>query len=178
MTGTLTLPAGTAAAPSLQFTGSTNTGLSTPTANALSFDINGTEAININSSKNITVDNFTGSAGVVHNNALGQLTSSLIVNADITPATIANSSLAAISSTNVANDIVVRDGSGNFSAGTITASLSRRGYGPCVAGLTFNGWHSYGYINTSCWHRSSSIFTIYRWNKYWVLLCNGEYTII
>ena len=32
--------------------------------------------------------------------------------------------LATISSSNIAGDIVVRDGSGNFSAGTITANLS------------------------------------------------------
>ena len=38
MTGTLTHPAGTAAAPSIQFTGSTNTGISAATANTLSFD--------------------------------------------------------------------------------------------------------------------------------------------
>jgi trimeric autotransporter adhesin len=122
LTGTLTVPAGTAAVPSLQFTGSTDTGLSAATANVLSFDISGTEQMNLSSS-GLTIDGFT-TAGVVHNSSAGLLTSSLIVNADITNATITNAKLAAISSSNIANDIVVRDGSGNFSAGTITASLT------------------------------------------------------
>ncbi|MFA6066704.1 MAG: hypothetical protein WC707_05995 [Candidatus Babeliaceae bacterium] len=123
MTGTLTHPAGTRAAPSIQFTGSTNTGFSSPSANTLSFDVNGTEAINISSSGGILIDNFTGTAGVVHNSALGLLTSSLIVNSDITPGTISNASLASISSANTPNTIVLRDASGDFSAGTITAAL-------------------------------------------------------
>ncbi|MFA6066703.1 MAG: hypothetical protein WC707_05990 [Candidatus Babeliaceae bacterium] len=123
MTGALTLPAGTAASPTLKFSGSTNTGLSAPVPNTLSFDVNSTEAININSSGNITVDNFTGTAGVVHSSALGVLSSSLIVNSDITPGTISNASLASISSSNTPNTIVLRNASGDFSAGTITGAL-------------------------------------------------------
>ncbi len=123
MTGALTMPAGTAASPSIKFTGSTNTGISAATVNTLSFDTNGVERMNINATGGVTIDGFT-TAGVVHNSAAGLLSSSLIVNADITPGTITNASLAAISSSNVANDIVVRDGSGNFAAGTITAALS------------------------------------------------------
>jgi trimeric autotransporter adhesin len=58
LTGTLTLPAGSIANPSLQFTGNgtTNTGLSSPAQNTISFDINGSEAMNINSAGNVTVD--------------------------------------------------------------------------------------------------------------------------
>lgn len=77
-------------------------------------------------------------AGVVHNNASGTLSSSLILNADVDPsAAIVDTKLATIStsgkvsnsattatSSNTASTIVLRDGSGNFSAGTITASLS------------------------------------------------------
>ncbi len=122
LTGTLTVPAGTAAAPSFQFTGGTNTGISSATANTLSFDTSGVERMNISSS-GVTIDAFS-TAGVVHNSAAGLLTSSLIVNADITAGTIANSALATISSSNIAGDIVVRDGSNNFAAGTITASLN------------------------------------------------------
>jgi trimeric autotransporter adhesin len=47
MTGTLVHPAGTAAAPSIQFTGSTNTGISAATANRLSFDTDGAERMAI-----------------------------------------------------------------------------------------------------------------------------------
>jgi hypothetical protein len=123
LTGTLVLPAGTIVAPSLEFTGSsTGTGISASAADVLSFDIAGTEKMNISSS-GITIDAFS-SAGVVHNSNTGLLSSSLIVDADITAATITNDKLANISSSNVANDIVVRDGAGNFSAGTITASLT------------------------------------------------------
>lgn len=47
MTGALTLPAGSAANPSLQFTGSTNTGFSAATANTISCSSNGTEKMTI-----------------------------------------------------------------------------------------------------------------------------------
>ncbi|MDD3875189.1 MAG: DUF1566 domain-containing protein [Bacteroidales bacterium] len=77
-------------------------------------------------------------AGIIHNNASGVLSSSLIVNGDISnAAAITDSKLAAITTTgkvansattatsvNTANSIVLRDASGNFSAGTITGSLS------------------------------------------------------
>jgi len=122
MTGVLTLPAGSAGTPALQFTGSTNTGISAATADTLSFDTGGSERMNISSS-GVAVPAFS-TAGVVHNNASGLLSSSLIVNADITNATIANAKLATIDSANTAGAIVVRDGSGNFSAGTITANLA------------------------------------------------------
>jgi hypothetical protein len=76
-------------------------------------------------------------AGVVHNDATGLLSTSLIVNADVDPAAgIVDTKLATIStpgkvansattatSANTPNTIVLRDGSGNFSAGTITAAL-------------------------------------------------------
>ena len=123
MTGTLTHPAGTAATPSIQFTGSTNTGISAATANTLSFDTSGVERMNI-STAGVTIDAL--GVGVVHSSSAGLLSSSLIVNADITAGTITNASLATISSTNTAGNIVVRDGSGNFAtimimlAGTTT----------------------------------------------------------
>jgi hypothetical protein len=139
LTGAVTVPAGTIAAPSIKFTGSsTGTGISAPTANQLSFDISSSEQMNINSSgvniagilsvndevMNGTLQIASLSTGVLHSDSSGDITSSLIVDADITAATITNDKLAAISSSNVANDIVVRDGAGNFSAGTITASLT------------------------------------------------------
>ena len=55
MTGTLQLPAGTMAAPSLVFTGSTTTGLSAPVANTLSFSTNATERFRIDSQGNMGV---------------------------------------------------------------------------------------------------------------------------
>ena len=96
MTGALQLPAGVASAPSLVFTGSTTTGLSASVADVLSFDISGVEQMKLSSS-GLTIDEFT-TAGVVHNNASGLLSSSLIVNADIdAAANIADTKLATIS---------------------------------------------------------------------------------
>ena len=113
MTGALILPAGTSAVPSLQFTGSTNTGLSANIPNILSFNTNGTERMSINGSGNVII-NSLNSAGVVHTDITGLLSTSAIVNADIANATITNSKLATISSSNISGAIVVRDGSGNF----------------------------------------------------------------
>jgi hypothetical protein len=136
MTGTLQLPAGSTALPSLIFTGSTSSGLSANTGN-LSFSTNALERLRISSGGIISIDTFT-MAGIVHNNASGDLSSSLIVNADIDAsaaitdtklATISTASKVANSATtatnlNNANTIVSRDPSGNFSAGTITANLT------------------------------------------------------
>jgi hypothetical protein len=77
-------------------------------------------------------------AGLIHNNAAGLLSSSLLVNADVSAgAAIVDTKLATIStankvsnsattatSSNTNSAIVARDGSGNFSATTITANLT------------------------------------------------------
>ena len=77
------------------------------------------ERLKIASGGTVSIDGFT-TAGVVHNDASGNLSSSLIVNADITNATISNAKLATISSANTSGNIVVRDGSGNFATNMIT----------------------------------------------------------
>ena len=83
-----------------------------------------------------TLSNLSAT-GIVHNNNNGLLTTSLIVNADIsTAAAITDNKLATISTAgkvansattatgnNIVNTIVARDGSGNFSANIITANL-------------------------------------------------------
>jgi len=119
MTGTLQLPAGTTAVPALQFTGSTSTGISAPSSNTLSFDINGSEAVNIGNTGAVTITGLN-TVGVVHTNASGTLSTSPVVNADIANATITNAKLAAISSLNTPNTIVLRDNSGNFTTNMIT----------------------------------------------------------
>lgn len=136
MTGALTLPGGLVTTPSLQFTGSTNTGLSA-VSNVLSFSTNSLERMKISSAGTVSINGFTV-AGVVHNDALGNLTTSLITNADIvngagitdnklanisTAGKVLNSATTATTS-NTPNTIVLRDGSGNFSAGIITADLN------------------------------------------------------
>ncbi len=118
LTGALTLPAGTTSSPSLIFTGSSTTGLSA-TSGALSLSTSGIERINLSSTGTIKF-NSLNSAGVVHTDVLGNLSTSLIVNADITSGTIANSALATVSSSSNNNYIVARDSSGNFTTNMIT----------------------------------------------------------
>ena len=134
LTGALRLPAGSTSSPALNFTGSTTTGFSAASG-ALSISTAGTERLKIASSGTLSVNAFS-TAGVVHNDASGNLSSSLIVDADISSsAAIANSKLATLTasglvsnsattatSANTANAIVARDASGNFTAGTITAT--------------------------------------------------------
>lgn len=136
MTGALQLPAGSSAAPSLNFTGSANTGLSA-NAGALSLNTNGTERLKISNTGVVSIDGFS-TAGVVHNDGSGNLASSLIMNNDISNSAaisdsklamitsvgkVANSATTATSASNP-NTIVSRNAAGNFSAGVITASLN------------------------------------------------------
>ena len=136
MSGNLVLLAGTSTGPSLNFTGSLTTGLSA-SAGSLTLSTSGTGAITISSAGVVAINGFIV-AGIVHNDGSGNLTSSTIVNADISAsASISDTKLATISTTgkvsnsattatggNFNSTIVARDTSGNFSAGTITASLA------------------------------------------------------
>src|SRR5204863_5453462 len=96
MTGALQLPAGTTALPSLVFTGSTISGLSA-SGGDLSLSTNALERMKISSGGTISIDAFT-SSGIVHNDSSGNLSSSLIVNADVSAsAAIVDTKLATIS---------------------------------------------------------------------------------
>jgi hypothetical protein len=118
----------------------TLTGVTTTTSGTLTLSaVNGSSAttnyVTINTTNGITLPQLA-SAGLVHTNASGVLSTSLLVNADVaTNAAIADTKLATIStsgkvsnsattavSTNTASAIVARDGSGNFAAGNITAT--------------------------------------------------------
>ncbi len=116
------------------------TGLRASDSNYHFFDVvNGVDALNITpgATPSIAIPSF-GTAGIVHNSSAGALTSSLIVNADVdASAAIVDTKLATIATAlkvsnsattatnaNTASAIVSRDGSGNFSAGTITAALT------------------------------------------------------
>jgi hypothetical protein len=106
-------------------------------ATVFNLETNNTNRLVISSAGTVTIGNLTP-AGVVHNSAAGLLTSSLIVNADVSAsAAIVDTKLATISTagkvansattgtaSNAINTLVLRDGSGNFAAGTITASLT------------------------------------------------------
>ena len=103
-----------------------------------------------NSIASLVVENL--STGIAHSGSGGAITSSLLVNADVhASAGIVDTKLATIStalkvsnsattavSTNTASAIVTRDDSGNFSAGTITASLTGNVSGNLTGNLTGN----------------------------------------
>jgi len=55
----LALPAGSAAAPSLSFTGSTNTGISAASANRLGFSTSGSERMSIDAAGGVTIASMT-----------------------------------------------------------------------------------------------------------------------
>jgi hypothetical protein len=109
--------------------------LSAETPNKLSFSTNGAERMSIDAVGTVTINQFIGAQGIVHNAVDGALLSSLIINADISAlANIADTKLATIStpgkvldsattatSANIANTIVRRDNLGDFSANVITA---------------------------------------------------------
>jgi hypothetical protein len=136
LSGGLIVSAGSAGSPSIQV-GPVATGLSSAAGNlqlSTAFGI----GISIASVTGVvTIPNLT-SIGIVHNSASGVLSTSLIVDADVDPsAAIVDTKLATIATTgkvsNTAttassslggNTIVLRDGSNNFAAGTITATLT------------------------------------------------------
>ena len=103
----------------------------------LNLETNNVARLTIGNTGTIAVPAFTA-AGTIHNDASGIMSSSLITNADVSAsAAIADSKLATISTAgkvsntattatplNTTSAIVARDVSGNFIAGTITATLS------------------------------------------------------
>ena len=110
--------------------------IGTNNAHAVVLETNNTSRITVASTGEVSVADLA-STGIVHASDTGALSSSLIVNDDITDTTITDAKLATIStvgkvansattatSSNTADAIVSRDGSGNFSAGTITGALT------------------------------------------------------
>ncbi len=122
LTGPLILQDGSFSSPSLLIGTTTNTGLSNSSLGDLQFTTNSLLRMVIEQSGNVIISNLSTN-GIVHNDNQGLLTTSLIVNNDITNTTISNSKLATVSSANNANYIVSRDASGNFSANVITSNL-------------------------------------------------------
>jgi len=134
-TGQIAVPSGTAANPSYAFSSNLDTGMYSPADDTLSMSSAGLQRLSISPTGIVSINNLTP-AGVVHNDASGNLSTSLIVGADIATGTITDDKLATITtagkvansattatSLNTPNTIVLRDGSGNFAAGTITANL-------------------------------------------------------
>src|SRR5690606_37360611 len=123
-----------AAAGSFVNNGNSFGGLATLGTNdgfGLNLETSGMDRIQIANSGEVTITDLAGTAGVVHNDAAGLLTSSLIVNADVdAAAAIVDTKLDTISTAgkvlnsattatalNTPSAIVARDGSGNFAAG-------------------------------------------------------------
>ena len=133
LTGQLVVPVGTSGSNSIVF-GSSLTGIYSVTS-GLALVTNSTQKIYIDSTGYIQLVSY--GVGILHSDASGIISSSLIIGADIaTNANISNSSLATLTASNlVANSattatslntssaIVSRDTLGNFAAGTITANL-------------------------------------------------------
>ena len=102
---------------------------------ALNLETFGSNRLTISNTGLVTIANLAA-AGVVHTDNFGDLSTSLIVDADITTGTITDDKLATITtagkvansattatSLNTPNTIVARDSSGDFAAGIITANL-------------------------------------------------------
>ncbi len=130
--------AGIITANRINGTGSVNTGIYWPAVNTMSIWTSAIQRFSIDPAGTVAITSLAPTAGVVHNDTSGNLSGSLVVNADISSAAgITDTKLATISTagkvansattatnTNTANTIVARDASGNFSAGTITANLT------------------------------------------------------
>lgn len=136
MMGTFTLVAGSQNNPSLQFASSLHTGLSALLPNTIDFSTNGIQRMSIAPTGTLTITNFS-TPGIIHNDAAGNLSSTLISNDSIdasaairdtklttisTPGKVLDSATTATSEPLI-NTIVLRDNDGNFSANTITASF-------------------------------------------------------
>jgi hypothetical protein len=147
LTTGLIVSTGSAGSPSIQV-GPVSTGLSSASGNLQLSTAFGTGISIASVTGVVTIPNLT-TIGIVHNSASGVLSTSLIVNADVDPsAAIVDTKLATISTTgkvsNTAttassslgiNTIVLRDGSNNFVAGTITATLN----GNATSATNFSG---------------------------------------
>lgn len=150
MTGALVLPAGSESNPSLQFSGSTNTGLSSQSTGTLVFSVQGVDKMRITDDGSLYLGSYTSEPGVLHTGVSGIVTSTTVTNSDIaSDADIADSKLATIASLgkvqnsattatsfNIASAIVARDVLGSFTATTIYASLA--GNATYAGGFTGN----------------------------------------
>lgn len=121
LTGFLLFPSGSAASPSSQY-GNSNAGIFSSASAALNFATSGVDRARLDSSGMWTWSSYTTVGVVKVHNVNGDVSSSLLLNADVTDATLTNAKFATISSANNNGYIVVRDGSGSFSATSILLS--------------------------------------------------------
>ncbi|MCL5436355.1 MAG: hypothetical protein M1549_00555, partial [Candidatus Dependentiae bacterium] len=141
--GQLSAERGSAPLPTYTFVDDLDTGLYSPGPEQLAFSTAGTPRLTIGDGTVpgvVSIANLA-TAGVVHNDATGKLSTSLITNADVAPsAGIADTKLATIQTAGKVADsattatsawqsgdpasIVERDATGNFTANVITADLN------------------------------------------------------
>ena len=127
----ITVPTGDTTTPSINFSGHPGTGITGE--NGVSVIIDGEQKFNVSDLGDVTINKFT-SVGVVHNGTDGILSSSLVIDADISvDASIIDSKLSTIvtsgkvsnsattaTSINNSNTIVLRDDTGRFSTSQMT----------------------------------------------------------
>lgn len=131
------------------------------TATLTNKTLTGNTAVNLVSGSGTLVLNTTGTATVPNatDTLVGKATTDTLTNKSISGSTntfsnIPNGATTAVS-TNTASAIVTRDGSGNFSAGTITASLS--GNATNVTGIVAKANGGTGADNSSVTFPSSGV---------------------
>ena len=127
MTGTLMLPAGSAANPSLQFSGSTNLGLSSPSTNYLTLSTNGVGALSIDGNGAVSIATPGNSeVGLTVNGGGAQITGALSTSSSIVFNT-AGTSMNAVGSTQPS--LKIYTGSGNTGVlGLVTINYSAAGF--------------------------------------------------
>ena len=84
----------------------------------------GTQRVVLTSLTSGTMTTAATEAALSYNASTNTLSAGTFSGSGASLTSIPNGALASVTSSNTANNIVVRDGSGNFSAGTITANLS------------------------------------------------------
>ncbi len=140
--GKVTLDPGSVSNCSLQFSSDEDTGIYSNGTNLVNISAGGTNTVQVSNTgitvtglvtaTNVTITSLN-STGIIHTNGSGSLSTSLIVDADISgSASIANSKLAGNpSTTNTASTIVLRNASGNSSHGALTSNSI------IVSGITY-----------------------------------------
>ena len=156
MTGTLVLPAGSAANPSLQFSGSTNVGLSSPSTNQLILSTNGVGALSIDSNGAVTIATpgssevgLTINGGGASVNGTIASSDNITFNGSTVPLNVVGSSQASL--------VQIYTGSGTTNAsGTATISYSGFTNAPKIY-LTSTGSNPYALTSTSVTSSSATV---------------------
>ncbi len=121
LTGALFTIQGTASTPAINI--NSNSGIYSSGSSDFAISTSGVAQLKLDSAGELSLygSNYS-TQGVLHNSAAGIITSSNITNSDIDDGTITNAKLFHVSSSNNSDYLVVRNGSGSFSATMIDLS--------------------------------------------------------